>query len=145
MHVKTFEIFMKLLAFDHGFCQKGTQCKGGEKAKQRITVTLIANAAGGKETALVIWKSRCFKSVDMATLPVQYFSQPNTWMTGEILQSVLSKLNRRLSAKSWKIILLIDNAGCHPEDIKDIFSNIKIIFLLPNTTSTTGFGHYQKL
>ena len=123
---------------DHGFCQKGIQCKGGKKAKQRITVALIANAAGGKETAIVIWKSakpRCFKSVDMATLPVQYFSQPNAWMTGEILQSVLSKLNRRLSAKSRKIILLMDNAGCHPEDIKDIFSNIKIIFLPPNTTS----------
>ena len=87
---------------------------------------------------MVIWKStkpRCFKSVDVATLPEQYFSQPKAWMTGEILQSVLCKLNRQLSAKSQKIVLLMDNAGCHPEDIKDNFSNIKIIFLPANTTS----------
>ena len=32
---------------DHGFGKKGTQCKGGKKAKHRITVALIANAVGG--------------------------------------------------------------------------------------------------
>ena len=55
----------------------------------------------------------------LATRPVQYFSQPKAWMTGAVLQSVLRKLNRRLSAKSRKIVLFMDNAGCHIEDIKD--------------------------
>ena len=94
-------------------------------------VALIANAAGGKETAVVIWKSakpRCFKSVDASALPVQYFSQPKAWMTGEILQSVLRKLNRQLSAKSRKFVLFMDNAGCHPEDMKDSFSKSKLYF-----------------
>ena len=30
--------------------------KGGEKAKQRFTIALMANAAGGKESAIVVLK-----------------------------------------------------------------------------------------
>ena len=38
----------------HGFGKKGSQCKGGKKAKQRVTVALIANAAVGKKTPVVM-------------------------------------------------------------------------------------------
>ena len=34
---------------------------------QRVTVALIANASGGKEAAIVVWKSAkpcCFKGID---------------------------------------------------------------------------------
>ena len=89
---------------EYGFSNKGSQCRGGKKAKQRFTIALIANAAGEKESAIVVWKaekSRCFKGVDMSKLPVQYYSQTNAWMTGEILDTVLTKLNRRLSADQW--------------------------------------------
>ena len=41
---------------EHGFGKKGVQCKEGKKAKQRFTICLISNAAGGKEVASVIWK-----------------------------------------------------------------------------------------
>ena len=123
---------------EHGFGKKGSLCKGGKKAKQRFTITLVANAAGGKESAIVIWKAekpRCFKGVDMSKLPVHYFSQSNAWMTGEILDSVLTRLNHRLSSCSRSIVLLMDNAGCHPHDLKEKYSNIRIVFLPPNTTS----------
>ncbi len=56
-------------------------------------------------------------------------------MTGEILDELLSQVNRRLSSSSRYIVLLMDNAGCHPHELKEKYSNIKIIFLPPNTTS----------
>ena len=61
---------------EYGFGRKGSLCKGGKKAKQRFMITLIANAACGKECAIVIWKAekpRCFKGIDVSNLPVKYF------------------------------------------------------------------------
>ena len=109
-----------------------------KKAKQRFMIAFIANAAGGKESAIVIWKAektRCFKGIDVSKLPVKYFSQLNAWMTGKILDEVLTKLNHHLSSCSPSIVLLMDNAGCHPHELKGKYSNIKILFLPPNTTS----------
>ena len=56
-------------------------------------------------------------------------------MDGEIMESVLTKLNRRMSSNCRSILLLMDNEGCHPEDLKTKFSNIKVCFLPANTTS----------
>ena len=126
---------------EHGFGRKGSLCKGGKKAKQRFTIAFIANAAGGKESAIVIWKAekpRCFKGIDVSKLPVKYFSQPNAWMTGEILDEVLTKLNHHLSSCSRSIVLLIDNAGCHPHELKGKYSILYIPppeYHLTNTTS----------
>ena len=123
---------------EKGFGQKKKECKGGKKSKQRLTIAFITNAAGGKEAPIVIWKSkkpRCFSGVIKSQLPVQYYNQTNAWMSGEILHEILAKINRQLVAKSRSIILLLDNAGCHPPDIVGKYGNIKIIWLPPNTTS----------
>ena len=63
------------------------------------------------------------------------YSQPKAWMTGDILDDILRKLNRRLSSSNRNILLLMDNAGCHPENLSGKYSNIKVCFLPPNTTS----------
>ena len=76
------------------------------------------------------------KNFDKSSLPVCYFSQRKAWMTGEILEAILTQLNCRLSSSNRKILLLMDNAGCHPGDLSVKFSNIKICFLPPKTTST---------
>ena len=34
-----------------------------------------------------------------------------------------------------EIILFLDNAGCLPVSLQEMFSNIKVVFLPPNTTS----------
>ena len=123
---------------EYGFGQKGKKCKGGKKSKQRVTVAFFVSASGTKEKAIFIWNSenpRCLRRFDKSLLPVRYFSQRKAWMTGEIMEAVLSKVNRRMSNSNRSIALLMDNAGCHPEQLAEKFSNIKIVFLPPNTTS----------
>lgn len=123
---------------NRGFGQKGKECKGGKKSKHRITICFIVNAAGGKEKPIVIAKSenpRCFRRFEKSLLPVTYYSQKKSWMSGNILDSILTKLNHRFATNHRKVAMLMDNAGCHPEDIKNNNSNIKIIFLPANTTS----------
>ena len=51
------------------------------------------------------------------------------------MKPVLTKLNHRYAAANRKVSLLMDNARCHPEDLKSKFINIKIVFLPANTTS----------
>ena len=123
---------------DHGFGQKGKQYFGGKKSKQRVTVAFFVSAAGTKEKPILIWKSetpRCLRKFDKSALPVDYYGQKKAWMTGDIMNTVLTKLNRRLSRSNRSILLLMDNAGCHPNDLVGKFSNIKVCFLPANTTS----------
>ena len=56
-------------------------------------------------------------------------------MNSEVFTTVLCRLNRRLARQNRNILLLMDNATCHPEDINDKLSNIKVVFLPKNTTS----------
>ena len=112
-------IFWRALP-DRGFGQKSKSCKGGKKSKQRITVAFFVSASGHKEKPVVIWTSenpRCLQRFNKLCLPVSYYSQPKAWMTGEILDDILSKLNRRLTTTNRNILLLMDKAGCHPENL----------------------------
>ena len=132
--------FFKALP-DVGLVQKGKQAKGGKKSKKRFTIAFFVSAAGQKiDEPIAIWKSklpRCFKGLRDPSRPgnVHYFSNSKSWMMSEIYETVLSKLNRKLVFENRKVILFLDNATCHPESTDDKFSNIKIVFLLKNTTS----------
>ena len=56
-------------------------------------------------------------------------------MDFNILDDVLSKLNRKLARQRRNVILFLDNAPCHPPDMKDKYDHIQIVFNPPNCTS----------
>ena len=120
--------------------EKHSECKGGKKAKERVTIAFIANAAGGKETPIVIGRATkpcCFKGIRNIKKPlgVSYFAQSKAWMTADIMQNILLHLNRRLIRTNRSILLLMDNATPHDPSFVGKFSNIKIVFLPANTTA----------
>ena len=67
------------------------EAKGFKKPKDRVTLMACSNSTGSIKLPLVFIhksaKPRCFKNMDMATLPVHYYSQRNSWMDSEILKN----------------------------------------------------------
>lgn len=59
-------------------------------------------------------------------------------MAGDILDKLLTTFNHKISHEKRSVLLFVDNADCHPEDIKGKYSNVKIVFLPPNTCTTSG-------
>ena len=114
----------------------------GKKSKNRVTVAFFVNAAGGKEPPIVVGKSkspRCFSGLKDKQKPhgVSYYANNKAWMNTEIKDDILASLNRKLEREDHHILLLLDNAPCHPRDYQNdsAFSNIKVVFLPVNTTS----------
>ena len=131
---------MRVECFGEHYQIKGLERmeRGVLEAKRRLTVAFFVNAADEKEKSVVIWKTenpRCLRRFEKISLPVAYYHQKKAWMTGEIMEAILGRLNNKLSHSNCSILLLMDNAGCHPQYLKTKFSNIKICFLPPNTTS----------
>ena len=53
----------------------------------------------------------------------------------DIIEKVLEKLNYIMKLKNRNVLLFLDNAPVHPENLMGKYSNIKIVFLPKNTTS----------
>ena len=127
---------------DTSLKEKGRRCRGVKQAKQRHTWPFFVNAASEKEDPIVIGtyaKPRCFNNLKDIKRPYGcwYYANAKAWMNTEIMKDVLARLNEKLKRKKRNILLLKDNAPCHPPSIADSFSNISIKFLPKNTTSKT--------
>ena len=113
---------------------KGEEAKGGKNSKERITALLACSAMGEKLTPLVVGRSanpRCFRGVT-ACLPVTYASTKKAWMTSQLFQTWLNTVNTKMKSEDRSILLFVDNCSAHPDVVR---SNVKLIFLPPNTTS----------
>lgn len=131
-------LYYKLLP-GRTYAFRGEQVIGGRSSKDRLTLMLCANMAGtDKLQPLIIGKTkkpRVLKSVynmSVNDLPVEYYSSKNGWMTGFIFNAWLTKWNAKLARSNRNILLLLDNAPSH---VVENYSNIRIQFLPPNTTS----------
>jgi hypothetical protein len=109
----------------------------GRKAlKERVTVLLSVNMCGKKLPLLIIGKfgnPRCFCKHNKNMFPCEYTHSKNAWMTRAIFNNWLSTLNRRMIIQQRKILLFLDNATPHKAETE--YSNVRLIFLPPNTTS----------
>ena len=122
---------------DGSLCYCREKLSGSKKALQRITVLCCSNMTGtDKRKLLVIGKSvkpRCFKNIDVGSLPVTYRANQNAWMTSQIFTEWLTEWDSQLGKENRKILLLVDNYTAHPK--VTTLKNIQLEFLPPNTTS----------
>ncbi|GBO01180.1 Tigger transposable element-derived protein 6 [Araneus ventricosus] len=121
---------------DKTLCFKGEKCSSGKISKERLTLLLCCNMLGDFETPVVIGKAkkpRCFKNIDVRKLSVSWKSNKKAWMTTEIMSDWMVELDNKMKKQKRKIILLMDNATSHPDDLK--LKNINLVFLPPDTTS----------
>jgi len=90
-----------------------------EERKASKGLVFITNANGVKKSLLSFGSItiqdvlKILTNLNMKLLPVSYFSQFKAWMTGDILDRILKKINQSLRAQSQFIALLMDNVGCH--------------------------------
>ena len=115
---------------------KGSDCSGGKKSKERITVSLCVNSLGEFEKPLVIGhalKPRCFRNINPQNLPVVWTANKKAWMTTAIFTDWIMKFNSRIAAQGRHVLLLLDNAPAHPQELE--LSNVVLQYLPANTTS----------
>lgn len=121
---------------DRTLAVKGSDCAGGKKSKERVTVAVTVNAVGDFETPLIIGhaqKPRCFRNLTQSRLPVKWTANKKAWMTGKIFKDWITAFNRKMRAAGRHVLLFVDNAPSHPQDLD--LSNVTIKFLPANTTS----------
>ena len=134
-------VFLTLLA-SQTYASEEESVRGSKHitSKDRMSLLLCTNMTGtDKRKPLIIGKSHRptalkRRSISIRQLVIEYYSNENGWMTTPIFQCWLKGWNKELIKQKCEILLLIDSAPSHIVDNSG-YSNIKVQFLPPNTTS----------
>ncbi|NXP16858.1 TIGD4 protein, partial [Scytalopus superciliaris] len=116
------------------FAFKGETCSVGKLSNERITVVVGANMDGSEKLPLlVIGKNtnpRPFK--DVKSLPVDYEANDKAWMTSEVFEQWMHKLDGRFQAQQRRVVILVESLPAHTE-VKDLES-VKLVFFPPDSS-----------
>lgn len=123
------------------------QAKGRKTDKSRFTMLLTVNVSGTHKMRPVVVhkaaKPHCYRHLrDMNDSGVYWYKSSNGWMTSKIMADWLldhaipdAKRHCRDLGIPFKMLLIMDNAPCHPSHLQDLDPDCLVIFLPPNTTS----------
>ncbi|XP_013807065.1 tigger transposable element-derived protein 4 [Apteryx mantelli] len=117
------------------FSFKGETCSVGKLSQERITVVVGTNMDGSEKLPLlVIGKNRsppCFK--DVKSLPVDYEANDMAWMTSEVFEQWMRKLDERFQAQQRRVVIFVDPLPAHSE-VKNLKA-IELVFFPPDASS----------
>ena len=125
--------------------QSEKQAAGFKACKDQWPLVLFANAAGHmiKPGLSYRGKNPCaLNNKNMICLPIFWQHNHKTWMTGTLFlkwmdQCFITEAKKYLEQTGlpFKILLLIDNAPGHPQEVARCDDIVKVSFLPKNTTS----------
>ncbi|PSN51750.1 hypothetical protein C0J52_05265 [Blattella germanica] len=113
---------------------KSMKFQSKDQIQECITLAFCINALGDKEPPIVV-HSRC----DALQPDVDWYVNGHFWITSDIFSQWVTKFNNKMIKEDRKIILLLDEAPCHP--LLEL-SNVKFIFL-PSRLQPLGQGIIQ--
>uniref|UniRef100_A0A8C4QHC6 HTH CENPB-type domain-containing protein n=1 Tax=Eptatretus burgeri TaxID=7764 RepID=A0A8C4QHC6_EPTBU len=119
---------------------------GFKAARDRLTLLLCANASGDfMVKPMLLYRAlnpRVLKGKNKNDLPVFWPSNRGACVTATVfmdwfLNCFVHEVQKYLASKSlaFKVLLILDNAPSHPENIHFAHPNVEVLFLPPNTTT----------
>ncbi|KFO70389.1 Tigger transposable element-derived protein 4, partial [Cuculus canorus] len=117
------------------FAFKGETCSVGQLSTERITVVLGANVDGSEKLPLlVIGKNKSPRAFEaMKSLPVDYEANDMAWMTLEVFEHWLRKLDDRFQAQHRRVVILVDSLPAHAE--VENLKSVKLVFSPSDSSS----------
>ena len=121
------------------YCFTTDKPAGSTKRKDRFTLMIITNMDGSDHRKLAVIgkakKPQCLArkyKMTVNDMSIDWYASKNAWMTGDIHDRIMTKLNNQMREAGRKILYVCDNASCHKDGS---YSNIKFLLLPPNATS----------
>lgn len=116
---------------------KSEECDDVKLSNERLSIFLCFNMEGAFEKPLIVGKAkspRCFKNLDLKTLPIIWRANNKAWMTSNIMDDWLLIFNNKMKKEHRNVILLLDHVKFLPHSN---YSNVHIMLLPAYTTSFT--------